>query len=124
MAPVTGSSDRSLFYGLTGRCPRCGRGPLFSGFLSVNPVCDACGETLAQHSSDDGPAYFVMSIVGTVIVAALLIVEANFGWPIWLHLAVWLPLTVILSLLLLRPAKGLMIAAQYKTKARDTGSFD
>ncbi|WGF86939.1 DUF983 domain-containing protein [Marinivivus vitaminiproducens] len=123
MAATARTSDKFLLHGLAGRCPHCGRGPLFSGFLSVNPVCEACGENLAQHSSDDGPAYFVMSIVGTVVVAALLIVEVNFGWPVWLHLAVWLPLTVVLSLILLRPIKGLMIATQYKTKARDTGEI-
>jgi uncharacterized protein (DUF983 family) len=90
-----------LLAGLLGRCPNCGRGPLFSGFLRVHEHCPACGEPLAEHAT------------------GALIAEVTWAWPIVWHLAVWLPLTVVLSLALLRPVKGLMLAIQYKTQARD-----
>lgn len=113
-----------LLAGLSGRCPRCGKGPLFKGFLSVNDRCAVCDEDLARHSSDDGPAYFVMFFVSTLVIFLALIVEVREGWSIATHLLVWGALSVVLSLVLLRPVKGVMTATQYKTKARDSGEHD
>lgn len=105
--------------GLTGRCPRCGKGHIFKGFLKVQPACEVCGLDFAFADSGDGPAFFVMSIVGLVVVGLALWVEFAYEPPIWLHLVMWFLLTGILSLLLVRPSKGLMIALQYHNKAQE-----
>jgi uncharacterized protein (DUF983 family) len=105
--------------GLSGRCPRCGQGRLFNGFLTMAPRCRACGLDYDFADSGDGPAVFIMMIVGFLIVGAALVVELKFEPPIWVHMIVWLPLTAIVALALLRPMKGLMIALQYVNKARE-----
>jgi len=109
--------------GLRGRCPRCGRGRLFEGFLSLKPRCEVCGLEYAFADSGDGPAFFVMSIVGLVVVALAMWVEFAYEPPMWVHMALWLPLTVALSLALVRPLKGAMIALQYRHKAEE-GRFE
>lgn len=109
----------ALSTGLRCRCPRCGRGRLFDGFLTIRPACEACGLDFAFADSGDGPAFFVMSIVGLVIVGLAMWVEFTYEPPIWLHMALWLPLTVLLSVVLVRPAKGLMVALQYQNKAEE-----
>lgn len=109
--------DRSppplLSTGLRGLCPRCGRGHLFRGYLSVRPSCEACGLDFAFADSGDGPAFFVMSFVGVVVVALAMIVEFTYEPPLWLHAVLWIPFTLALSLALIRPLKGLLIAVQY-----------
>lgn len=104
---------------LLGRCPRCGRGPLFERHLKPAPRCTACGLDFRFADSGDGPAVFVILIVGFVVVAGALVTEVKWSPPYWLHALLWLPLTVILSLGLLRPAKALMIALQYRHKAEE-----
>ncbi|MDO8902835.1 MAG: DUF983 domain-containing protein [Phenylobacterium sp.] len=113
-----------LIWGLTGRCPNCGEGPLFEGFLKVATRCAACGYDLAKADSGDGPAVFVILIAGFVVAFAALYVELAFTPPIWLHLILWLPLTVIFSIGLLRPLKGLMLAAQFSNRAAEARSDD
>lgn len=105
--------------GLSAKCPRCGQGKLFDGFLSVKKSCAACGLDYSFADSGDGPAVFVIMIVGFIVVALVLFVELSFQPPIWLHLIIWLPLTVILAAGVLRPLKGLMIALQFKHKAEE-----
>ncbi len=103
--------------GFLGRCPACGRGGLFEGFLKLAPVCRVCAQPLGEADSGDGPAVFVIMIVGFLVVFAALYTEVAFRPPIWVHLAVWLPLAAVLCLGLLRPAKGLMVAAQIRNHA-------
>lgn len=108
--------DRSppiLPTGLRGLCPRCGRGHVFKGYLSVRPACEACGLDFAFADSGDGPAFFVMSFVGIVVVALAMTVEFTYEPPLWLHAVLWIPVTLLLSLALIRPLKGLLIAVQY-----------
>jgi uncharacterized protein (DUF983 family) len=105
--------------GLAGRCPRCGQGRLFDGFLTLKPRCDACGLDYSFADSADGPAFFIMSIVGILVVGLALAVEFAYEPPIWLHLVMWSALTVALSLVMARPAKGLMIALQYHHRAAE-----
>lgn len=105
--------------GLRGRCPRCGVGRLFDGYLAVRPSCERCGLDFAFADSGDGPAFFVMSLVGIVVVALAMWVEFSYEPPMWLHAAIWLPLTVLLSIVLVRPAKGVMIALQYRHRAEE-----
>ncbi|TYC62380.1 DUF983 domain-containing protein [Rhodobacterales bacterium] len=105
--------------GLAGKCPRCGQGKLFDGFLSVKKSCMSCGLDYSFADSGDGPAVFVIMIVGFIVVGLVLFVELSFQPPIWVHMVLWLPLTVILAGATLRPLKGLMIALQYKHKAEE-----
>lgn len=96
--------------GLKGRCPHCGQGRLFAGFLKVVPRCEACGHDLARVETGDGAATFIMQIAGAVVGFSALAVELKYHPPIWLHLVLWLPLVILLALGLMRPGKGLMTA--------------
>jgi uncharacterized protein (DUF983 family) len=109
----------ALATGLRGRCPACGQGPLFEGFLAVRHKCPNCGTDLSAQDSGDGPAAFIILIVGAIVLAAALITEVMWQPPVWLHLLLWLPLTVIGVLGLMRPFKGLLIALQFKHRRND-----
>ncbi|HUZ11405.1 MAG TPA: DUF983 domain-containing protein [Caulobacteraceae bacterium] len=113
-----------LLAGLSGRCPGCGAGALFDGFLKVAPGCKACGMDLARADSGDGPAVFVVLIAGCITAFGVLITDIALRPPIWVDLAVWLPAALVLCLALLRPMKGLMIAAQFANKASQAGRHD
>jgi uncharacterized protein (DUF983 family) len=102
---------------LGGRCPRCGRGRLFDGYLALRPSCEACGLDFSFADSADGPAFFVMSIVGILIVGVAMWVKFTYEPPIWLHMLLWLPLSIVLCLALVRPLKALMIALQFQQRA-------
>ncbi len=103
--------------GLAGKCPRCGDGRMFQGFLAVATKCDVCGLDYSFADSGDGPAVFVTLIAGFLVLGAALAVDMAYEPPIWVYIVVFLPLTVIVCLGLLRPLKGLLIASQYTTKA-------
>jgi len=105
--------------GATGVCPYCGDGPLFNGYLSIADACEACGRSFALEDIGDGPVAFIILIVGFAVVIPALIVEATMGWPIWLHMLIWLPLALILCLALLRPFRGVMLALQLANKAQE-----
>lgn len=110
--------------GLKGRCPNCGEGHLFEGFLRVSPRCEACGFDLARADSGDGPVVFITLIAGFIVAFAAMFTEIAFRPPVWLHLVLWLPLATVLCLGLLRPMKGLMIAAQFANKASEARRDD
>ena len=110
--------------GALGRCPNCGQGPLFAGFLTIAPTCSACGFNLAKADTGDGPAVFVIFIAGFIAAFGVLFTEIAYRPPIWVHLVVWLPIASILCLVLLRPMKGLMIAAQFANRAFEAGRDD
>jgi len=102
--------------GLRCRCPRCGEGRLFVGLLTVPPACRHCGLDYAQVDSGDGPAVFVILVLGFLIVGLALWVEIKFAPPIWVHMVLWLPLILVGSIALLRPFKAVLIALQYRHK--------
>lgn len=108
---------------LKGHCPRCGEGKLFKGFVALQPQCSNCGLSYKFADAGDGPAVFVILFAGFIIVGLMFWVENTYEPPIWLHLAVFLPLTMIVCLGLLRPLKGLLIGLQYKNKA-ELGQLD
>ena len=110
----------SIRAGLLCACPRCGKGKLFQGFLSVRPRCEVCGLDYAFADSGDGPAVFIMFFAGAIVVGAALITEALYHPPYWVHAVLWLPLIFVLTLGPLRPMKGLMIALQYHHKAAES----
>ncbi len=103
--------------GLKGKCPRCGEGPLFDGFLQTAERCRSCDLDFSFIDSGDGPAVFVIFIVGFLAVVGVLMTEVIYTPPIWLNMLIWIPLTVVLCLGFLRPLKGLLIAQQYHRKA-------
>jgi uncharacterized protein (DUF983 family) len=108
-----------LLAGAAGRCPNCGEGALFEGFLKVSSRCEACGYDLAKADSGDGPAVFVILIAGFLVAFAALFTEIAVHPPVWVHLLIWLPVTLVVCLALLRPAKGVLLAAQFMNKASE-----
>jgi uncharacterized protein (DUF983 family) len=117
--PLDPHSPTPLQVGLKGCCPRCGKGRLFDGFLTLAPRCEGCGLDYSFIDTADGPAFFVMSFVGIVVVALALFVEFTYEPPIWLHLVLWFGLTGLLSVLLVRPFKGIMVALQFRNRAEE-----
>jgi uncharacterized protein (DUF983 family) len=99
--------------GWRGRCPHCGEGRMFRAFLKVADRCPACGEELHHQRADDAPAYFVILIVGHLVVPFIFTVETMFTPPYWVHAVIWLPLTLALSLLIIQPIKGAIVALQW-----------
>jgi uncharacterized protein (DUF983 family) len=109
----------AMLAGLTCACPRCGKGKLFQGFLTLRPRCDKCGLDYSFADSGDGPAVFIMFGAGFIVVFAALLTEVQYQPPFWVHAVLWLPLIVVVTLGPLRPMKGLMIALQYHHKAAE-----
>jgi uncharacterized protein (DUF983 family) len=103
----------ALMRGLMCRCPNCGQGKLFRAYLKVVDRCAVCGEDFSHHRADDAPAYFVILIVGHLVVPWVLIVEEAFSPPYWVHAVIWIPLIIGLALGLLQPVKGTIVAWQW-----------
>ena len=108
---------QSALRGLACRCPRCGQGKLYAGFLNLAPACDRCGLDYAFIDTGDGPAIFIIMLAGGIVVAAALVVEVKYQPPYWLHAVLWLPLILATTLLPLRAMKSLLIALQFHHKA-------
>ena len=119
MANPASTPPNPILAGLAGRCPRCGKGKMFSGFLRLKPACETCGLDYSFVDAGDGPAVFVILIAGFIVVGAALIVETLYQPPFWLHAALWLPLILITTLAPLRALKGVLIALQYHHKAAE-----
>jgi uncharacterized protein (DUF983 family) len=111
--------ERAILRGLRGRCPRCGEGRLYKGFLGLEPECSRCGLDYSFVDAGDGPAVFGILIGGFIVVFAAMIVEIVYQPPYWVHAALWLPLILIVTLGPLRPIKGVLIALQYHHKAAE-----
>lgn len=105
--------------GLKGRCPRCGEGRLFSGFLTVGKRCVNCGLDYSFADAGDGPAVFVILIIGFIVVGLALWMEVTLNPPLWLHFILWIPLALVLCLTALRLIKGVLITLQYRNKAAE-----
>ncbi|MBO4222363.1 DUF983 domain-containing protein [Bradyrhizobium neotropicale] len=103
----------ALKRGFRCRCPRCGEGKLFRAFLKVDGHCPVCDLDFSHHRADDLPAYLVIVVVGHIVVPLALWIETNYSPPVWLQLSIYLPLTLILSLLLLQPIKGAVVGFQW-----------
>jgi len=103
----------ALRRGFRGRCPRCGEGKLFRAFLKVDDHCSVCGLDYTPHRADDLPAYLVIVIVGHIVVPTILWVETDYSPSVPMQLAIYLPLTLVLSLLLLQPVKGAVVGVQW-----------
>ena len=94
-------------------CPACGVGAMFRRYLKVADYCPRCGEALHHQRADDAPPYFTIAIVGHIVVGLMLAVEMAYRPPLWLHGALWVPLTLILTLILLPSVKGTIVALQW-----------
>jgi uncharacterized protein (DUF983 family) len=105
--------------GLAGRCPRCGEGKLFAGYLALAPRCAKCGLDYSFADAGDGPAIFVILIAGFVVIGAALVVEIQYHPPVWVHALLWIPVILVTTLVPLRALKGLLIALQYHHKAAE-----
>ena len=106
---ITPTFLSALGRGVCNRCPVCGEGRVFGGFLRVVPECAVCGAPLGRLRADDAPPYVVIFLVGHLLVPVVFWVERAYEPPMWLHMAVWLPLFAVLCTLLLRPAKGAVV---------------
>jgi uncharacterized protein (DUF983 family) len=105
--------------GLKGRCPRCGEGRLFAGFLRVDERCANCRLDYSFADAGDGPAVFVILIIGFIVVGVALWMEVSLNPPLWVHFLLWIPLTLILSLASLRLIKGVLLTLQYSRQAAE-----
>lgn len=103
------------------RCPRCGKGRLYDGLLAVALCCSICGLDLRAQDAGDGPAVFVVLILGGLVVALAILVEVAFAPPAWVHLVLWPPLVIGGAIILLRPLKAGLIALQYRHRALGGG---
>lgn len=112
----------AMWTGAKGRCPACGKGALYRAFLKVNDQCSVCGTELHHHRADDAPPYFTMFIVGHIVVGGLLVVEKKFAPDTLTQLMIWLPLTCILSLVLLPIIKGALIGQQWALRLHGFGA--
>ncbi len=113
------SQPSPILSGLACRCPNCGKGKLFSGYLKLAKACAECGLDFGFADSGDGPAVFVIFLVPPVIVILAMLVDAHFVIQPWMHLVLWIPTTIVLSLVLLPPFKGVLINLQYKNDAHE-----
>ena len=98
---------------MMGRCPACGVGPLFQGVLKLAPKCTACGLVLSRYDQGDGPAAFAVFIVGAAVVGAALWVEFTFAPPVWVHILLWPPITVLATIACLRVIKSWLVQQQF-----------
>jgi uncharacterized protein (DUF983 family) len=103
----------ALKRGFRGRCPRCGEGKLFRAFLKVADHCSVCEQDFTPHRADDLPAYLVIVIVGHIVVPMILWIETDYAPSVPLQLSIYLPVTLIASLLLLQPVKGAVVGVQW-----------
>ena len=113
MTTAAASLYATLLRGFRGKCPSCGTGRLFRAFLKVDESCPACGEELHHHRADDFPAYLVIMIVGHILVPLVLWVEQVYAPDLVTHLMLWMPLCVAMTLGLLQPVKGTIVALQW-----------
>ena len=103
-----------LLAGLFCRCPRCGRGSLFDGYITVAPSCSVCGLSFAGHDTGDGPAFFIILPLSIVTTVLALLVEVNIAPPLWVHWILWPAFITLAVGGLLRPVKAIMVALQYR----------
>lgn len=111
--------SQTILRGIACKCPRCGKGKLFSGFLTLRPACDRCDQDYSFIDAGDGPAVFIILIAGFIVVAAALVVEVKYQPPFWIHAALWIPLVLAVTLWPLRAMKSLLISLQFHHKAAE-----
>jgi uncharacterized protein (DUF983 family) len=116
---VTEAGFPPLLVALRGLCPRCGAKTLFGSLTGFAPKCRACGLDLDAFNVGDGPAAFLILIIGAAIVGLAIAVDLSFSPPWWVHVLLWLPLTTLAVIFSLRAAKALLLALEYRHRARE-----
>jgi len=111
----------SIGRGMRGTCPACGTGHLFRAFLKPVDECSACGEEMHHHRADDLPAYLVIFVVGHVLMTGYMLTDAVYPLSAWVHLAIWIPLSVLAALLTIQPIKGGVIGLQWAYRMHGFG---
>ena len=104
---------QALVRGFRMKCPSCGAGSIFTKYLKVTPACSDCGEELHHHRADDAPPYFTILVVGHIIVPMVLAVEMAYRPDLWIHAALWFPMTLILAMSALPLIKGMLVGLQW-----------
>lgn len=104
---------------LKGLCPRCAQPSLFAGWIKFADRCRACGLDFSQFNVGDGPAAFLTLILGTIVVAGAIMLELTLSPPLWLHMLIWIPVTLAGVVGSLRLAKGALMSAEYRNAARE-----
>lgn len=112
-------SNAAVWRGMAGKCPRCGQGKLFSGYLKIVDECSVCGLKFHGHDVGDGPVVPILMLVGAVIVGLALWVEFAYEPPVWVHLAIWLPLSAALTLAVLPVMKGMAVGLQHRFRSTE-----
>ena len=116
---MTTGGPSPIATGLKGRCPECGEGSLFSGYLKFAKRCEACGLDLEIEDAGDGPAVFVIFLAGFIVVPLAVAFMLGFNAPVWLTLIIWSPILLVFCIALLRPLRGLTLALQLHYKAQE-----
>jgi uncharacterized protein (DUF983 family) len=110
---------QAVLRGLACKCPRCGQGKLFKGFLTIAPACERCGLDFGFTDAGDGPAVFIILIAGFVVVFIALIIEVKYDPPLWFEALISVPMVLAATLLPLRSTKSLLISLQYHHRASE-----
>ncbi|SLN44096.1 DUF983 domain-containing protein [Oceanibacterium hippocampi] len=118
------SLGRALLNGWRKRCPDCANSRMYDGYIKVRRTCPTCGLELHHQRADDAPPYFTISIVGHVVIAGVLVTEKLYAPPEWVHMAVWLPITLLLTLWMLPRIKGALIGLQWSRYMHGFGGHD
>lgn len=113
-----------LSAGLGCRCPECGEGPAFKTYLGLAPGCTSCGADFSKADSGDGPAFFVMFLVGILVTPPVLLVQVLFDPPAWVQVLLWAPVIVLTSVWLLRLSKSILFALQWSNQAEEAKWLD
>ena len=110
---VERSAMLAMWRGTRHRCPNCGRGEMYTGYLKVADSCSECGQELHHHRADDAPPYFTIFVVGHIILAGVLALEQAYAPAAWVHAVVWVPATLVMSLAMLPRVKGMLVGLQW-----------
>lgn len=116
---MTNNAPDTAEAAIRGLCPRCAAPGLFSGLIRFSDACPRCGLDYSQFNVGDGPAAFLIMIVGAIVTILAVVVQLRFEPPFWVHILLWVPLTLLLVLGLLRIAKGALLVLEYRNRARE-----
>lgn len=115
---------RSIKRGMLNTCPNCGTGRLFRAFLKPVDHCSVCGEAIHHHRADDLPPYLVIFVIGHVLLGGYMMTDLVFPFSMWVHLAIWTPLSVLAALVTMQPIKGGVIGLQWALRMHGFGRED
>lgn len=103
------------------RCPRCGKGKVFEGLLTLQTACPVCGLDLGQSDTGDAGAVGVIMVLGALVVGMAFWVEFHLSPPLWVHAILWPVVTIPLAVLIMRPVKAALVAAQFRHRSHEMG---